>query len=72
MEEFTIKKQYTTFQMICAMIGAVLYVISILDLYGVTDIYDQIARFFTKKIKRFHDSAKKLGSTYLPTNPEEQ
>lgn len=66
------KKQYTTFQVICAMIGFALYVISILDLYGVTDVYGQIVRFFSKKMKRFYNSTKELCSTHLPTNPEGQ
>ena len=47
------KKQYTLFQVICAMIGAVIYVISILDMLGVTNVYEQITEFVTKKTKRY-------------------
>ena len=47
------KKQYTLFQVICAMIGAVIYTISILDMLGVTNIYKQITEFVSKKTKRY-------------------
>ena len=46
------KKQYTLFQVICAMIGTVIYTISILDMLGVTNIYEQIVEFVSKKTKR--------------------
>ena len=50
------KKQYTLFQVICAMIGTVIYTISILDMLGVTNIYEQIVEFISKKTKgRFGD-----------------
>ena len=47
------KKQYTIFQVICAMVGAVIYTISILDMLGVTNVYEQITEFVTKKTKRY-------------------
>ena len=46
------KKQYTLFQVICAMIGAVIYTISILDMLSVTNVYEQIVEFVSKKTKR--------------------
>lgn len=46
------KKQYTLIQVICAMIGTVIYTISILDMLGVTNIYEQIVEFVSKKTKR--------------------
>lgn len=57
------KKQYTTFQVICAMIGAVIYVISILDMFGVTNIYEQITEFVSKKTKRYLGN--EVGTTYI-------
>ena len=45
------KKLYTAFQVICAMVGAVIYTISILDMLGVTNVYEQITKFVTKKTK---------------------
>lgn len=45
------KKRYTLFQVICAMVGAAIYTISILDMLGVTNIYEQITEFVAKKTK---------------------
>lgn len=47
------KKLYTAFQVICAMVGAVIYTISILDMLGVTNVYEQITEFVAKKTKRY-------------------
>lgn len=57
------KKQYTAFQVICAMIGAVIYVISILDMLGVTNVYEQITEFVSKKTKGY--PGEEVGSTYI-------
>lgn len=57
------KKQYTAFQVICAMIGAVIYTISILDMLGVTNVYEQITEFVSKKTNRY--LGEEVGTTYI-------
>ena len=57
------KKQYTLFQVICAMVGAVIYTISILDMLGVTNVYEQITEFVAKKTKRY--LGEEVGTTYI-------
>ena len=57
------KKQYTIFQVICAMIGAVIYAISILDMLGVTNVYEQITKFVSKKTKRY--LGEEVGTAYI-------
>lgn len=57
------KKQYTAFQVICAMVGAVIYAISILDMLGVTNVYEQITEFVAKKAKRY--LGEEVGTSYI-------
>ena len=57
------KKQYTLIQVICAMIGTVIYTISILDMLGVTNVYEQITEFVSKKTKRYLGN--EVGTTYI-------
>lgn len=57
------KKQYTLIQVICAMVGAVIYTISILDMLGVTNIYEQITEFVAKKTKGYFGN--KVDITYI-------
>ena len=64
------KKQYTLIQVICAMIGTVIYTISILDMLGVTNVYEQITEFVSRKTKRYLGN--EVVTTYIEKYKEGQ